>query len=408
MNYLLKNCLSVSSDRYVDILVQNGTIAQIRPCQEDMAENLAQAEETIVLQMNGRIVLDGFTDGHMHLDKAFVNEVVCNTSGTLDEAIRIMGPYKAGMDRADIYRRGNRLMEMAWSNGTRSIRTHVDVDSMIQMRSTEALLDLREAWSDRIELQIVAFPQEGILKDPGAYGYLEEALRAGADAVGGIPATENDPAEHIQKVFDLAERFDVPVDMHIDETDDPDSLTILELCRQTRERGFQGRVTAGHLCSLASNPPEVTESVLEQVHDAGISLISLPSTNLYLEGRGDTFCVRRGILPIRAAREKGIPVALASDNVRDPFNPFGNANPLETALIAAHGCHMGGREDLKDLFRMVSTLPQQFLGFRHDLEAGHPARFIILDARSEMEVIISQASVYGCFDRRGIWTGPVE
>lgn len=395
MKVLLKNCRVPGREGYSNLLVCNGVLEQIS------REAIICSDEVKQFDLNGRLVFNGFVDAHMHLDKAFVNEIVCNRSGTLQEAIEIMKIYKASMTEDDVRMRSEKLLQMAWENGTRLIRTHVDVEKTMKLRSIRALLDMKKKWAQKIKLQIVAFPQDGIVDDRESYYWLEEALKAGADVVGGIPAIENDPAEHIRMIFELAEKYDVDIDMHIDENDDPECLTILELCRQTEEHQYQGRVIAGHLCSLASCEPNVVEEVLGRIKMAKIGLVSLPSTNLYLEGRDDKKMIRRGIMPIRRAHEKGIPTTIASDNVRDPFNPFGNANPLETALIAAHGCHMGGEKDLENLFEMITTIPQKMIDFSEELRSGKAVRLIALNAFSGREAIISQAEVYGYMDEDG-------
>ncbi len=181
--------------------------------------------------------------------------------------------------------------------------------------------------------------------------------------------------------------------MHIDETDDSDSLTIQELCACTCFYEYQGSVTAGHLCSLAANDPLTVDSILDSMGRAKIQVISLPSTNLYLQGRHDLLNIRRGIAPIRRIHEEGILTAIASDNIRDPFNPFGNANLLEEALITAHGCHMG---------RKIMRIPSQIL-------EGAPAAFLILNEASGAEAIISQSEIYGYFNenRSFIMNSPI-
>ena len=366
LNYILKNAYLVAQEKTCDIAVRSGTFHYLQGTEASDGDE--------ILDLAGRMVIRGYCDLHVHLDKALVNARVKNRSGTL-----------------------------CFRNGTRYLRTHVDVDEGIGIRSVQVLKELQQKYRDRIKLQIVAFPQEGIVERPGNYAALDQAMAAGADLVGGIPATEKDPQRHIDMIFDLAEKYDAAIDMHIDETDDPESHTLLQLAQTTLRRGWQGRVTAGHLCSLAANPPEKQGQVLEQVKAAGIQVISLPSTNLYLQGRHHPWNVPRGIAPIkRIAEEYRIPVALASDNIRDPFNPFGNGNPLQTALIAAHGCQMGGTDDLRTLFDMVSKTPLEMLGINPAFQEMEPADFVVIDAKSPEEAIVSQSPIYGYFQKREV------
>ncbi len=386
MNVLFRNAYLYAGRTSGDLAVVDGRI------------HYPQDGESVrydrVIEADGRILFKGFADIHTHLDKAMVTDRVKNQSGTLQEAIRIMGTYKASMTDEDIRERAEKVLSMCLQNGTRFIRTHVDVDKNIGIRSVEVLKKLKDEWADRIRLEIVAFPQEGITEDRENYLALEEALKAGADLVGGIPANESDPAEHIRMIFRLALKYDVDVDMHIDENDNPESLTVLELAEQTIRNNYQGRVFAGHLCSLGSCGEETVSRVMHAVREARIHIISLPSTNLYLEGRGDASCVRRGIAPIRTMMDTyGIPAAVASDNIRDPFNPFGNGNPLQTALIAAHGCHMGGMHDLENLFDSISVTPLRMMGISPVFIEGEVCPVVMLDAVSAEEAIISQSRI---------------
>lgn len=351
-----------------------------------------------VTDLQGRIVLKGFCDLHTHLDKALVSSRVENRSGTLKEAIAVMGPYKAGMTEEDICGRAREALLMCWSKGTRYLRTHVDVDEQTGSRGVLALKRLQREFAGRVEIQIVAFPQEGLVNRPGNIRALDQALADGAELVGGIPAADQNPREHIDMVFTLAQKYNVDVDMHIDETDRAECMTLELLADATVRMGWQGRVTAGHCCSLAANPPERAGEVLRKVRNAGVRIVSLPSTNLYLQGRGDSYNVRRGIAPIgRISREFQIPTAVASDNIRDVFNPFGNGNLPEEALIAAHGCHMGGTEGLGLLFDMISRQPMEMFGVNPYLREGDEARFIICDARTAAEVIVGHEKLFGNF-----------
>ena len=406
MNLLFKNGTVISENFHrvsKDILVSDGIIQKIETSITEFPK------DTLIILLNGKLIFDGFADSHMHLDKALINEAVCNQSGTLTEAIRIMGNYKKQMNHQDVKERAERLLQMAYKNGTRYIRTHVDIDHIIGLKSLHALLELKRQWKNKIQIQIVAFPQEGILQNNNDLEILEQALKEGADLIGGIPATEPNSMLHIQKIFELAKKYQVGIDMHIDETDDSDSLTIQELCACTCFYEYQGSVTAGHLCSLAANDPLTVDSILDSMGRAKIQVISLPSTNLYLQGRHDLLNIRRGIAPIRRIHEEGILTAIASDNIRDPFNPFGNANLLEEALITAHGCHMGGFQDLEILFDMITTHPRKIMRIPSQILEGAPAAFLILNEASGAEAIISQSEIYGYFNenRSFIMNSPI-
>lgn len=390
MKYLFKNAYLISENRDCNFTVENGKM--LFPATID-EKNYDQ-----VIELNGRLVLKGFCDLHTHLDKAFISSRVTNESGTLDEAIAIMGRYKAQMTDEDIYARAEDALKMCYQNGTRYLRTHVDVDESIGLRSITILKNLQRKYQDLVQIQIVAFPQEGLVGKPKNIEILDQALAAGADLVGGIPANDQDPQEHIDVIFKLAQKYDVDIDMHIDETDCPKSMTLLQLADTTIKKNWQGRLTAGHCCSLAAKEPEEVGTILQRCQSADLKIISLPSTNLYLQGRNDRYNTRRGIAPIRRiSQEFNIPTAIASDNMQDPFNPFGNGNLLEIALIAAHGCHMGGTNDLNLLFKMATEQPLEMFGVNSSFAEGQEAKFIILDAKTPYEAIINQRKLFASF-----------
>lgn len=391
MNYILKNGYLPFINEIQDVYIKDGLV-------EKIGRDIKPIDlDTKIIDLENRIVINGFVDGHMHLDKALIGEKVINKSGTLYEAIEIMSKYKHSMTKEDVKERSKKILDLSFRNGTRFLRTHIDVDHKIQLKSIEALLELKEEYKELIDIQIVAFPQDGIIKNSRSYFYLEEALKMGADIVGGIPAIEEDPIKHMNMIFDLAMKYDVDIDMHIDETDDASSLIINDLAKLTIANGYIGRVTAGHCCSLAANEEEIILPIVELIKKAKINIISLPSTNLYLQGRGDKINIRRGIAPVKYLLDHDIPVAIGSDNIRDPFNPFGNGNLLEEILIAAHGCHMGGEKDLNKLFDMVSIIPGEALKFDYNIKEGNKANFIVIDAETKVDSIIRQANIYGYF-----------
>lgn len=395
MDSIFYNARLPDKNSFQTIVIKNGVLQSITESESELEISNISTYNTYDLE--GRIVLNGFTDGHMHLDKAMIAENVPNESGTLQEAIEIMGSYKKSMSQQDVYERANKVVAMAYANGTRYIRTHVDVDKLIKLKSLKALLKIKTQWKDYIDIQLVAFPQEGFTNDPENLKYLEAAIKSGADLIGGIPAMDFNPEKHIEEIFKLAKKYDVDIDMHIDETDDANSLTILHLIEYTKKYNYQGRVTVGHCCSLSSNDSVVVSPIIDALYVTDVNCIALPSTNLYLQGRGDLKNIRRGITPVKLMLENNVRVLIASDNIRDPFNPFGNADMLEEALIAAHGIQMGGQKELEKLFDMISEDARIALKFKSRLAKNLEPRFIILDSKSKVDSIISHSKLYGHF-----------
>lgn len=376
---------ALSQGNVFDIGVQDGRIAAI--------ERALPPTDGPELNLNRQLTLRGFVDPHMHLDKAFLAERRPNVSGTLAEAVTIAGDLKREATRDDIAQRAMRVAEMAIANGVRAIRTHVDVDPIAKLEGLKALKQVRNALKGRIDIQIVAFPQEGLEKQKDeALAVLRQALEQGADVLGGIPAWDKDAAAHIDSLFALARDFDVPLDMHVDESDDPATFTLPLIVEATRRYGYQGRVTVGHLCSLAAVPHADAERTIKLLHEEGISVITLPSSNLYLQGRQDRGVIRRGVTRVKELLAGNVQTAAGSDNLRDPFNPFGNANPAETAWLLAHAAHMGGARDLATAFAMVTDNAARIMGQENwDLTVGSPATMITLNAHSPAEAVISMA-----------------
>lgn len=397
MDYILKNSHVIFGDSKhskVNIHIKDGLTLKIRDSKEDTIKNHPAQS---IIDLKGKIVIPGFVDAHTHLDKTLIGSKVTNKSGTLNEAIELMKKYKVNMTKEEITNRARQAIEASIKNGIRYIRTHIDVDEEIKLTSLEAIILLKEEYKDVIEIQLVAFPQQGINESNKNLYYLEEAIRAGADVVGGIPALESNPEEHIKKIFELATKYDKDIDMHIDETDDASVLTIKPLLKYTRKYEYQNRVSAGHLCSLAGYTNHELKDLVEEIKMDGVNVISLPSTNLYLQGREDKKNVRRGIAPIKYFSEEKMSVMIGSDNNQDPFNPFGNFNMLEEALIAAHGTHMGGEKELEALFDMITMNPGSKLNFNYSIQENEKANFIVLDAETKTQSIINQSNIYGQF-----------
>jgi cytosine deaminase len=305
-----------------------------------------------------------------------------------------MSTYKSSMTDQDIYHRMKTVLDLAYRHGTRFVRTNIDIDYKIGLRSLTVLHQLREQYRDKMIIESVAFPQEGFLKEPKNLHVLEEALKAGANVLGAIPAFDHNPRLHLEKIMELALKYHVDVDAHIDETDDPNSLTIRDFIALGKQHHYEGRLIAAHCCSLAANNPMVVDPILKDAKSIGMSFVPLPSTNLYLQGRGDSVNVRRGIAPIKKMMDEyHLNVAIGSDNIRDPFNPFGNASPLQSALIAAHGAHMGGVKDFESLFDAVSKNGMTIMHQHYAIEQSR--FFVVVDSTKTSEAIIGLAPVFG-------------
>ena len=326
--------------------------------------------------------LPAFVDAHVHFDKTYVPLV--NTSGTLQEAIELWVKEKSKLDELSYEQRALKAVKQALLNGTTFIRTHIDIDASYDLRALTAILQVREKLRDSCDIQIVALGNPGA--DETETIAMKEALELGADLVGGAPALTQNPERCIDAAFDLAERYDKDIDLHIDETEDPEIKTLEYLAEQTLERGFQGRVTAGHCCSLSFMPDEVAARIIDKVAEAELNIITLPSCNLNLMGRG-RHPIPCGSTRVKDLLETDVNVAAASDNVQDPFNPFGQYDALMNANLIAHTAHMSSPLELKACLDMVTKNAAKITGEKSELKAGEPANLVILDTTSKDDIV---------------------
>lgn len=380
---IIRNALVWGTDAPQDLAIRDGCYVVASPTGATTAREIDAA---------GRLCIPGFVEPHIHLDKVLLAESVpVNRSGSLSEAIEILGERKATYDAAEIAERAGRIVTLAITNGVTRMRTHIDVDSVCGLIPLEALLEVRERYSEAIDLQIVAFPQLGILNDRGTERLLRQAMERGADVIGGMPFNEAGPAEsreHIRIAFEIARTHDTDVDMHIDETDDPDARTLEMLCDATIENGWQGRVTAGHTCALAAYPKDYADHVIDLVAQADIHIITNPATNLMLQGRDDDHPKRRGITRVKELLARGVNVSFGQDNLRDMFYPFGRDDPLELALLTAHAAHMSQPDEIEAVFAMATVNGARVLGLSdYGTDPGCAGDLVVLDARSAAEAI---------------------
>jgi cytosine deaminase len=362
LDLLLRGC-RLPDGRVADIGCRDGRIVAIGP----LAGHPAARE----IACEGRAVTPGLVDAHIHLDKALLSDRAPSHEGSLAEALRVTAEAKRGFTRDDILARARRVLDMAVRQGTTAMRSHAEIDPIIGLMSFEALSTLKREYAPAIDLQLCAFAQEGILKSPGTESLLREALRAGADLVGGVPYVDPDPRRHIDIVFDLAAEFDVDADFHADFFDEPQHLHARYIADQTVRRGWQGRVALGHVSEMAALPPDEQDGLARTLAEAGVAVIVLPATDLYLMGRKDVRSPRRGLAPVKRLLEAGVTVAAATNNVRNAFTPFGTAGLPLMGYLVGIGAHMGAEQEIRLVLEMLTTHPARILRLHdHGLHVG--------------------------------------
>ena len=373
----------------LDIAVNDGVIID-----RGLSLNHVTRQE---VDLGGRLLVPGFVESHLHLDVALMNswrqpgrpQPYRSHLGLIESVER----RRRAFTREDIERRASIALEIASRHGVTALRAQCHVDTEIGLKHLEALQSVKEKYAGRVTVQIVAFPQQGLLRDPRTKDLFREAFRVGADVMG-CASRFIEVREHIDTALSLAMEHDVDLDLHADlgipDRVELDDLDVVYAARRAMEVGYRGRVTAGHVCSLDSALPEVAEQAIEIIREADISIISMP--DLYRLGREDTHHVRRGLTRVKELLNAGVNVAYASNNVRDAMRPLGNFDLLEEALILSYGAHMDTVEELDTLLRMSTYNAARALGLdNYGLERGCAADMVVLDAPTPSAAIVAQA-----------------
>ncbi|MCX7024157.1 MAG: amidohydrolase family protein [Spirochaetes bacterium] len=376
-NALMRN----SGGKAVDIAISDGKVVRIAPnIREDAGE---------IVDAGGNLATESFVNGHLHLCKVYTLEMVgmdalsSYTSGSMGgamTAIEQAAKVKENYDEKWIIKNVRKALDLAVRFGNTHIRAFADTDTKAKLEGVKALLKAREEYRDRVEIQVVAFPQDGVVRDPGAEDYIRQALELGADVVGGIPwieYTDEDAQEHIDRMFALAREYDKDVSMLIDDAGDAGLRTLEMLVKKTIKEGWQGRVTCQHARAMALYPEPYYRKIEHLLKEGRVGLVSDPQTGpLYAR--------------VRNLYDAGVAVALGQDDIADAYYPFGRNNMLEVAFLAAHLMWMTTFHDMNILYDLITTNAAKALGIRDfSLAEGHPANIVVLNAKSEWEAIWS-------------------
>jgi cytosine deaminase len=376
-----------------DVLLADGSSADVVVDGERIVQAGPGAAAGVSESVDGarRLLLPAFIDGHVHLDKVLIRDELREHDGTLAGAIDAIHDRKRHYSVDDVRARATAVIEESVRLGTTRLRSHVDVDTIGGLVPLEGVMAASADCADIAEVRTIAFPQEGLLGDPGAFQLMEAALEMGAGVVGGMPHWELDEAsqrEHVRLCFELAERFDRDLDMHVDETDDGGIRTLEMVADEALARGFVGRVTAGHVCSLAAADDEYADRVIAKCLRAEISIASNPVTNLVLQGRGDRGLIRRGTTRIGEFRAAGVNMLFGQDCIKDGFYPFGRGSMLEVALISAHAAHLTSRDDIAYALGAITDAPATAMRLSdYGVRAGAHADMQLLPVPSWSEAL---------------------
>ena len=374
----------------VDIAITDGKIAAIAP-------HIAQSAR-LELDLQGQVVSPPFVESHIHLDSALTaGEPRWNQSGTLFEGIEIWRDRKQTLTLEDVKQRAIATLKQQAAQGVLFVRSHADVSEK-NLIALKGLLEAREQVRDWITLQVVAFPQDGIYGSPQNEALMEEALKLGADVVGGIPhyeLTREDGVRSVQRIFEWAAQYDRLIDIHCDEIDDDQSRFLEVVCACAVRSGMGSRVTASHTTAFGSYNNAYAFKLMGFLQRTSINFIANPLINITLQGRTDTYPKRRGVTRVKELWQQGQNVSLGHDCVQDPWYSLGTGNMLDVANMAVHVCQMTGTTEIDACYNMVTWNAAKTLQIenQYGVEVGKPANLIVLDATSKYDAVRCRSTV---------------
>lgn len=373
-----------------DILIEDGII-------KDIAENIEKAGEEIIAG-DGKLALPPFVEPHVHLDTTLTaGEPKWNISGTLFEGIETWALRKEMLTEEDVVKRATTALKWQMANGIQYVRTHVDVTDP-ELTALKALVKVKEAMKDFVDIQIVAFPQEGINSFPNGYELLEEAIKLGADVVGAIPHfefTREYGVDSVKKAIELSVKYDKLVDVHCDEIDDEQSRFIEVVAAEAYKYGIGEKVTASHTTAMHSYNNAYAYKLFRLLKMSNMNFVSNPIVNTHLQGRFDTYPKRRGITRVKEMIDADINVCFGHDDICDPWYPMGTGNMLQVLQMGIHACQLMGYDQIVNSIDLITKNSAKTLHIEdnYGIEVGKPANLIILNAENEYDVIRKQAEV---------------
>jgi len=378
---ILRNARLAGTQTLTDLGIRDGRIVAVGP-----ADSAAE-----IIDLGGRLVTPPLVEPHIHLDAVLtVGQPRPNVSGSLFEGIAVWADRVASLSYDDVQSRVRQVLRWQLACGVQHVRSHVDVTDP-QLRALRALIDLREETRGLIDLQLVAFPQVGMLSFDEGRDLMRQAVDLGADVVGGIPhyeLTREDGVESVKFAMALADEYGLAVDIHCDETDDDHSRFTEVMVAETIRRGMSGRVTASHTTAMHSYNGAYAYRLITNIARAGLHMVTNPLDNAVLQGRFDTGPIRRGHTRIKELQAAGVNVCIGHDSVMDPWYPLGYGDPLQAAFVLVHFGQMSGDDELRRLIEMITVNPAAALGVSdYGLRTGGPADLVVFDAPSEADAL---------------------
>ena len=374
MDWVVRGAMFADGSGPWDVGVAGACVVAIEP---------TLSTDARVLHATGCLLTPGLVETHLHLDKTCILDRCAVSEGSVTEAVRLTAAAKRDFTPDDVYARGRRTLDRCIGWGTNRIRTHVEVDPVIGMRGFEGVQALARDYAHAVDLELCVFPQEGLLNNPGTDALLVEGLRRGARAIGAVPYCDTDPRGQIDRIFELAREYDVDIDMHLDMGDTPDGMQVEYVCQKTEEYGWGGRVAVGHVTQMSLVPPVRFAALAATLARAGVAVTILPATDMFLMGRQADHAVPRGVVTAEPLRAAGVLCSVATNNVLNPFTPYGDANLLRMANLYANVCHVARPDALAACLDMVTGGAARLLrADGYGIRVGGAADLVLFDAPS--------------------------
>ena len=365
--------------RHVDIGIDGGAIGAVMPALEADGRELDAA---------GCLVVPGLIETHIHLDKTCILDRCHIEEGTVAEAVRVTAAAKRDFTAEDIYGRAKQTLERCISHGTMRMRTHVELDPGIGMIGFEAISRLARDYAWAMDVELCVFPQEGLTNNPGTEELLIEGLRRGARTIGAAPYFDSDPRAQIDRIFAIARDFDAEIDMHLDLAETTDGMQIDHVCRKTEEYRWGGRVAVGHVTQMSLVRPGRFNAIATQLANAGVAVTVLPSTDLHLMGRSHDHAVPRGVVPVEPLRRAGVTCSISTNNLLNPFTPYGDGSLIRMANLYANVCHVSRPVDLAGCLDMITGAAARLMRIDdYGIKIGGPDDLVCIDARNPAEAV---------------------
>lgn len=388
---IIKNAKLRGKEGLWHLIIEDGKINKI-------TQILEKVDGKEIIDVSGSLVLPPFIEPHIHLDTTLTaGEPEWNISGTLFEGIQRWTQRKETLTIEDVKTRSKQALKWQIAQGIQHVRTHVDVTDP-DLTALKAMIEVKEEMAPFVDIQLVAFPQEGILSYPNGAELLEESLKMGADVVGGIPHfefTREYGVDSLKIAFDLAEKYDRLVDIHCDEIDDEQSRFVEVVAAEAYKRGLGTRTTASHTTAMGSYNDAYTYKLFRLLKLSSINFVSNPLVNIHLQGRFDTYPKRRGLTRVKELQEAGLNICFGHDDIFDPWYPLGTGNMLQVLHMGIHASQLMGYDQIVNSIDLITSNSAKTLQIeeQYGIEEGKPANFIVLSAENEYEAIRKQATV---------------